>query len=84
MLMRHFGYGVGHLHFERQQETGLKMVPEGDDDDSNHDGSETEERDDQINDETEVDDESELDETEDDDLSSDQNSESDDGGYASL
>jgi len=72
--------------YKRQQETGLKMVPEGNDNYNDHDGSKTEEGDKQINDETDVDEESETDKTKDGDLSSDQNSnlESNDGGYASL
>jgi hypothetical protein len=39
MLVRHFGHGVGHLKYERQQEGDTKMVPRGDDDgntDSDH------------------------------------------------
>jgi hypothetical protein len=84
MLMRHFGYGVGHMQYDRQQEIGLKMVPGGinnnnnDADDS--DASETEE----------LDREDRIDESEDDEDSvqssgdSDCSSESDTGGYASL
>jgi hypothetical protein len=75
MLMRHFGYGVGHMQYERQQEIGLKMVPRDVENNDDDDASETEEREEQIDDEEE----SECSSGD-----SDGSSESDTGGYASL
>ena len=81
MLMRHFGYSVGHMQYERQQEIGLTMVPGGinNNDDDESDASETEglER------------EGQIDETEDDEESAQSSGDSDcssesDTGYASL
>ncbi len=80
MLMRHFGYGVGHMQYERQQDIGLNMVPGGVDSDDDDDASETEEREEQIDDETEDNEESEPSS----DDCSHSSSESDAGGYASL
>jgi len=80
MLMRHFGYGVGHMQYERQQEIGLKIVPGGINNNDDDDVSETEglEREEQIDNETEDDEESEQSSGD-----SDCSSESDAGGYAS-
>src|SRR6266581_606376 len=80
MLMRHFGYGVGHMQYERQQDIGLNMVPGGVDSDDDDDASETEEREEQIDDETEDNEESEPSS----DDCSHSSSKSDAGGYASL
>jgi hypothetical protein len=41
MLIRHFGHGIGHLKYERQQEVYPKRVPEGDDNHTNDDTSKT-------------------------------------------
>lgn len=95
MLMRHFGHGVGHLKYERQQEMGPKRVPVGDD---NHDSNDS---DDQEGDDSDADEPSpegdplgneddshssdgESEDIEVGDSGSECNSESDDGGYASL
>jgi hypothetical protein len=42
MLMRHFGHGVGHLKYEGQQEAYPNRVPEGNDNHTDGDTSETE------------------------------------------
>src|SRR6266581_6111329 len=44
MLVRHFGHGVGHLKYERQQEINTKRVPRGGDNYGDNDTSESEER----------------------------------------
>ncbi len=70
MLMRHFGHGVGHLKYERQQEMGPKRVLVGDD---NHDSGNEDDSSDGESEDIEVG-----------DSGSECNSESDDVGYASL
>ena len=89
MLMRHFGHGVGHLKYERQDEIGAKRVPEGD---NNHDsGDSDDEQEDsdssELGDPLPVDNEDDDSDEESEDVEvsdSDSGSESDDGGYASL
>ena len=49
MLLRHFSHGVGHLQYERHQEVGPTLIPEGDNNHADNDASKTEEREDQMN-----------------------------------
>jgi hypothetical protein len=49
MLVRHFGHGVGHLKYEKQQEIDHKMVPRGNDDHGDDDTSESEDMEEEIN-----------------------------------
>lgn len=96
MLVRHFGHGIGHLKFERQQEVGTTRVSRGDDD-GNNDADDTDESEDSDSG-REEDSESESapdiragsesegdnDNIEESESYSTCNSEDDDGGYASL
>jgi hypothetical protein len=98
MLMRHFGHGIGHLKYERQQEAYLKRVPEGNDDHTGDDTSliETKDNAEEPLSESEgnpvvdeditgsSDGESEEIDSENSDIGSDFSSEGDDHGYASL
>jgi len=49
MLVRHFGHGVGHMRYERHQEIGPELIPEGDNNHADDDLSETKEQEDEMN-----------------------------------
>ena len=100
MLVRHFGHGVGHLKYERQQEPASEIdVTSVQRDDGNHgdnDSSKTEESRGEVSDAEEPETGSEgdpvidIDDRSDDELESeeiedsDSDSEGDDSSYASL
>ena len=96
MLVRHFGHGVGHLKYERQQEVDAERVPGGNDNhgDLNDDTSECEESEEEIHDgsdDTESEGEPVVNTDDSSDGDSEEDSESysicnsdDDGGYASF
>jgi hypothetical protein len=96
--MRHFGHGIGHLKYERQQEAYPKRVSEGNDNHTDDDTSETEDNAEEPVSESEgdpvmvvnnlkdisSDGKSEEIDLENSDIGSDYSNEGDDDGYASL